>query len=134
MADARTQVGFWLNLASYPAVARQLVEFPAVIPIRGCLLYQPVALYRLSWFVRSLLNQTRVDLITLHQGSPSLPLRVRYFPVFDDGILMVTENGIALLFLLNVAKCISYRPLGHTPLIYRLFRDGSLYFMMSVTI
>ncbi|KAM5536079.1 hypothetical protein V8D89_010178, partial [Ganoderma adspersum] len=36
-----------------------------------------------------------------------------------------------VLFLLNVAKCISYAPLDHTPLIYRLFRDGSLYFMIT---
>ncbi|PIL23556.1 hypothetical protein GSI_14869 [Ganoderma sinense ZZ0214-1] len=36
-----------------------------------------------------------------------------------------------VLFLLNIAKCISYAPLDHTPLIYRLFRDGSLYFIIT---
>ncbi len=49
-------------------------------------------------------------------------------------MLSATNIGTAVLFLLNVAKCISYCPLDHTPLIYRLFRDGSLYFMMSVTL
>ena len=38
----------------------------------------------------------------------------------------------AVLFVLNVIKCISYSPLDNTPLIYRLFRDSSVYFVMSV--
>ncbi|KAI1788680.1 hypothetical protein LXA43DRAFT_1024636 [Ganoderma leucocontextum] len=91
---AEIAFGFWLNLASYPAVARHLVEFPSVIPIRGCLLDHPIALYRLSWF-------------------PILAFET-------------------VLFLLNVAKCISHCPLENTPLIYRLFRDGSLYFTIIV--
>ncbi|KAI0720747.1 hypothetical protein C8T65DRAFT_632673 [Cerioporus squamosus] len=37
-----------------------------------------------------------------------------------------------LLFALNAIKCISYGPLDHTPLIYRLFRDGSAYYIISV--
>ncbi|KAI0350853.1 hypothetical protein OH77DRAFT_1462968 [Trametes cingulata] len=37
----------------------------------------------------------------------------------------------SVLFCLNVAKCISYGPLDHTPLIYRLFRDGSVYFAIA---
>ncbi|KAI0367647.1 hypothetical protein BV20DRAFT_970196 [Pilatotrama ljubarskyi] len=37
----------------------------------------------------------------------------------------------SLLFCLNAAKCISYGPLDHTPLIYRLFRDGSVYFAIA---
>ena len=39
----------------------------------------------------------------------------------------------AVLFVLNVIKCISYSPLDNTPLIYRLFRDSSVYFVMSVS-
>ncbi|TBU23152.1 hypothetical protein BD311DRAFT_768988 [Dichomitus squalens] len=33
-----------------------------------------------------------------------------------------------ILFVLNAIKCISYSPLDNAPLIYRLFRDSSLYF------
>ncbi|RPD75465.1 hypothetical protein L226DRAFT_44966 [Lentinus tigrinus ALCF2SS1-7] len=36
-----------------------------------------------------------------------------------------------LIFALNAIKCISYGPLDHTPLIYRLFRDGSAYYVIS---
>ncbi|RDX47225.1 hypothetical protein OH76DRAFT_1484835 [Lentinus brumalis] len=39
-----------------------------------------------------------------------------------------------LLFALNAIKCISYGPLDHTPLIYRLFRDGSAYYVISVIV
>ena len=45
-------------------------------------------------------------------------------------------NGLtrtAVLFVLNVIKCISYSPLDNTPLIFRLFRDSSVYFVMSVS-
>ncbi|KAI0716459.1 hypothetical protein C8Q76DRAFT_724329 [Earliella scabrosa] len=35
-----------------------------------------------------------------------------------------------LLFVLNTIKCISYGPLDHTPLIYRLLRDGSAYYII----
>ena len=40
----------------------------------------------------------------------------------------------AVLFVLNVIKCISYSPLDNTPLIYRLFRDSCVYFVMSVSL
>ena len=86
--------------------------------------------------VRSEFARPFLALITLHTGSLSLPLRVSEIcrPVVHDAILTGMDDGVAVLFLLNVAKCISYAPLDHTPLIYRLFRDGSLYFMMSVTL
>ncbi|KAI0739061.1 hypothetical protein C8Q80DRAFT_227854 [Daedaleopsis nitida] len=35
-----------------------------------------------------------------------------------------------LLFALNTIKCISYGPLDGTPIIYRLFRDGSAYYVI----
>ncbi|KAI0631025.1 hypothetical protein C8Q77DRAFT_1130736 [Trametes polyzona] len=35
------------------------------------------------------------------------------------------------LFCLNAAKCISYGGLDQTPLIYRLFRDGTAYFAIA---
>ena len=34
----------------------------------------------------------------------------------------------AIAFGLNTYKCIQYGPAGNTPLIYRLFRDGTIYF------
>ncbi|EIW55289.1 uncharacterized protein TRAVEDRAFT_131410, partial [Trametes versicolor FP-101664 SS1] len=64
------------------------------------------------------------------------PLKGCFFPtdIFWNKLCWYgpDSSGIALLFCLNTAKCISYGRLEQTPLIYRLFRDGSAYFAMYV--
>ncbi|KAL1946250.1 hypothetical protein VTO73DRAFT_15377 [Trametes versicolor] len=62
------------------------------------------------------------------------PLKGCFFPtdIFWNKLcwapILVFET---LLFCLNTAKCISYGRLEQTPLIYRLFRDGSAYFAIA---
>ncbi|KAI9063757.1 hypothetical protein FKP32DRAFT_1757919 [Trametes sanguinea] len=69
---------------------------------------------------------------------PEWPVQGCHFP--DDIYLnkLVWFPVVAfetLLFCLNTIKCISYGPLDHhTPLIYRLFRDGSVYFAIALAV
>ncbi|CAL1694131.1 unnamed protein product [Somion occarium] len=39
-----------------------------------------------------------------------------------------------LLFVMNTMKCLSYRPLSRTPLVVRLFRDGTIYYALMCVV
>ncbi|KAJ8502285.1 hypothetical protein ONZ51_g96 [Trametes cubensis] len=64
---------------------------------------------------------------------PDWPVKGCFYPtnVFLNKLCWIPILSFeTLLFCLNTAKCISYGPLDDTPLIYRLFRDGSAYFVI----
>ncbi|KAI8976688.1 hypothetical protein BD414DRAFT_161639 [Trametes punicea] len=67
---------------------------------------------------------------------PDWPVRGCVFPdsIFINKLVWIPVLAFeTLLFCLNTIKCISYGPLDHhTPLIYRLFRDGSVYFAITL--
>ncbi|KAI0676555.1 hypothetical protein C8Q78DRAFT_30147 [Trametes maxima] len=69
----------------------------------------------------------------LKQFPPNWPIKGCFVPInrllFKLGWVPILSFE-TLLFSLNAVKCISYGPLDHAPLIYRLFRDGTAYFAM----
>ncbi|KAI0656930.1 hypothetical protein C8Q70DRAFT_1056186 [Cubamyces menziesii] len=68
---------------------------------------------------------------------PDWPVKGCFYPtnVFLNKLCWIPILSFeTLLFCLNAAKCISYGPLDDTPLIYRLFRDGSAYFVIVFAI
>ncbi|OSD01426.1 hypothetical protein PYCCODRAFT_1436353 [Trametes coccinea BRFM310] len=69
---------------------------------------------------------------------PEWPVQGCHFPddIFLNKLVWLPVVAFeTLLFCLNTIKCISYGPLDHhTPLIYRLFRDGSVYFAIALAV
>ncbi|KAI0822959.1 hypothetical protein BC628DRAFT_1387007 [Trametes gibbosa] len=128
-----------------------LIFFPCLIlSIELSLMLRIDALYGRSRKVRALLltafvaeiaSAAVVNSLTyptvfaeLRPFPPDWPFKGCFFPVdiyLNKFCWFPVIAFETLLFCLNTAKCTSYGRLEHTPLIFRLFRDGSVYFAIA---
>jgi len=61
---------------------------------------------------------------------PIVGCRVTYTPYFLSFCWLPVLFYETLLFAMNMYKCLSFRPLANTPLIVRVFRDGTIYYFL----